>query len=78
MKIAILITAHKNKTQLLKLIGHLKTSFDVYVHIDKKSKVNLDIKDKNVFVYKEITVTHSDVTQITSSIILFRAAIKRH
>ncbi len=77
MKIAILITAHKNKTQLLRLINHLKTSFDVYVHIDKKSKMNLEVNDDNVFIYKEIVVTHSGITQITSSIILFRNAIKR-
>ena len=35
-KNCILIAAHKNHNQIMRLINHLKTDFDLYVHIDKK------------------------------------------
>ena len=76
MNIAIMITAHKGEEQTKRLINHLKVSFDVYVHIDKKSKMNIENHD-NVFVYKTIKVVHSGLSQVTSSLILFREAYKR-
>ena len=75
MNIAIMITAHKNEAQTKRLINHLKTSFDVYIHIDKKSKMNIESYD-NVFVYKTINVVHSGLSQVTSSLILFKEAYK--
>ncbi|WNH10244.1 hypothetical protein [Thalassobellus suaedae] len=64
--IAILILAHHNPEQLSILINHLKSDFDVYVQIDKKS--NIEIKKlpeaPNVFYYKEIKVYWGHVSQI--------------
>ena len=40
-KICFLILAHKNQSQLMRLINHLKKDFDIYIHIDKNSKLNL-------------------------------------
>jgi len=41
--IAIIILAHHNPKQLTILINHLKTDFDLYIQIDKKS--NLEISE---------------------------------
>lgn len=46
-KICFLIAAHKNQNQLMRLLNHLKKDFDIYVHIDKKSK--LDIKSFKIY-----------------------------
>ena len=43
MKQAIIITAYKNFEQLIDLIKTFDEDFNVYVHIDKKSKLNKDI-----------------------------------
>jgi len=37
--IAILILAHKNPLQTKRLVGHLGHDFDVFVHIDRRSKM---------------------------------------
>ena len=51
-KNCILILAHKNHNQIMRLINHLKTDFDLYVHIDKRNKLNIKSFD-NVNVYKK-------------------------
>ena len=76
MNIAIMITAHKNEAQTKRLINHLKTSFDVYIHIDKKSKMNIESYD-NVFVYKKYTVAHGGLSQIDSTIFMLKKASEK-
>lgn len=39
LKIAILILAHKNLEQLSRLVRHLQSDFDVFLHVDKKSDI---------------------------------------
>lgn len=43
MRIAILILAHKNQTQLRRLVERLSESFDIYIHLDKKSELPEDL-----------------------------------
>jgi hypothetical protein len=38
-KIAVIITAHSNPTQLLRLCKHLTEEFDVYLHLDMASRL---------------------------------------
>ena len=52
---AVALLVHKDVTQVNALITILRPSFDIYVHIDKKSDItpeNIDARN----VWKEITV----------------------
>jgi hypothetical protein len=51
-KIAVLILAHKHQIQVNRLISHFSKDFDVYVHVDTKSKITIQ-KTDNVFAYKK-------------------------
>lgn len=42
MRHAILITAHRNFDHLLYLVRYFDTDFDIYIHIDKKSRITPD------------------------------------
>ena len=76
-KNCILIAAHKNHNQIIRLINHLKTDFDLYVHIDKKS--NLDIKSfDNVNIYKKYKVYHGGVSQVITTLFLIKEAAKNN
>lgn len=76
-KICFLITAHKNYNQMIKLINHLRVDFDLYIHIDKKSKLQLDSFD-NVRVYKKFKVHHGGFSQIITTLFLMEEAIKNN
>lgn len=41
---AILILAHKDEEQLLKLVDRLDDCFEVYIHIDKKMSLSDRVK----------------------------------
>ncbi len=70
MKIAILILAHKNKQHLVKLVDQLKSDFDIYIHIDKKSEMEF-YECKNVVVLKKHKVYwgHSSIVDATISLL---------
>ncbi|WP_338404752.1 hypothetical protein [Brachyspira hyodysenteriae] len=70
-KICFLIAAHKNQNQLMRLINHLKKDFDIYVHIDKISKLNLQSFD-NVRIYKKYYVHYAEIAQVTTTLFLIR------
>ena len=76
-KICFLILAHKNHNQLLRLINHLKKDFDIYLHIDKISKLNLQSFD-NVRVYKKHYVHYAEITQVTTALFLIKEAYKNN
>ena len=76
-KICFLILAHKNQNQLMRLINHLKKDFDIYIHIDKNSKLNLKSFD-NVQVYKKNYVHYAEITQITTALFLIKEAVKNN
>ncbi|WP_302279610.1 beta-1,6-N-acetylglucosaminyltransferase [Brachyspira pilosicoli] len=74
-KNCILILAHKNHNQIMRLINHLKTDFDLYVHIDKRNKLNIKSFD-NVKVYKKFKTYHGDVSLVIATLFLIREAYK--
>ncbi|MEI0487095.1 beta-1,6-N-acetylglucosaminyltransferase [Brachyspira intermedia] len=76
-KICFLILAHKNQDQLMRLINHLKKDFDIYVHIDKKSNLNIKSFD-NVKIYNDFKVYYADVTQVTTTLFLIEEAYKNY
>lgn len=73
--ICFLIAAHKNHNQTMRLINHLKKDFDLFVHIDKKSKLQIE-ESKNVKVYKKYKVHHGGFSQIVATLFLMEEAFK--
>lgn len=76
-KICFLVLAHKNKNQLMRLINHLKKDFDIYMHIDKRSKLNMKSFD-NVKIYKKIRTYHGDVSLVIATLFLLKEASKNN
>lgn len=74
-KIAILILAHDNENQLLKLVNRLKSDFDIFIHIDKKCKLMIP-SDKNVYVFKKYKVYWGSFNQIQATLLLLKEAYK--
>lgn len=75
MKIAILILIHENSDQQKQLINHLSKDFDVYVHVDKRSKIDInEIAGPRVFVFSEYKVYWGDISLTLATIFLFRKA----
>lgn len=72
-RIAILILAHRNQEQLIKLVDHLKTDFSVYVHIDRKSKIQV-IGEDNVHSIRKFKVYWASFNQILATRELMRTA----
>ena len=76
-KNCILILAHKNHNQIMRLINHLKTDFDLYVHIDKRNKLNIESFD-NVNIYKRFKTYHGDVSLVIATLFLIKEAVKNN
>ncbi|MCX6005834.1 MAG: glycosyl transferase [Chloroflexi bacterium] len=72
-RIAILILAHKNQEQLIKLVDHLKTDFSIYVHIDRKSKIRIN-SENNVHSIKKFKVYWGSYNQILATRELMKIA----
>src|SRR5215218_4991483 len=68
---AVALLVHRDVTQVNALIGILRPSFDIYVHIDKKSDITPEQVDaKNV--WKEITVYWGAYNMIEATVFLYR------
>ena len=68
---AVALLVHKDVTQVNALITILRPSFDIYVHIDKKSDItpeNIDARN----VWKEITVYWGAYNMIEATVFLYR------
>ncbi len=77
MRIAIIILLHEYNEQQKQLINHLSKDFDVYVHVDKRSKINInEIKSTNVFVFSEYKIYWGDFSLVLATIFLFRKAFE--
>jgi hypothetical protein len=79
MKIAVLIVAHKNLEQLNRLVAHLAKDFDVYVHLDKKSKIKaFDVySSSNIRVFQEFKISWGSVEMVHATLMLLSAAHSR-
>lgn len=68
---AVAILVHRDVTQVNALINILRPSFDIFVHIDKKS----DITPESVYaknVWKEITVYWGAYNMVEATVFLYR------
>jgi len=71
-----MMLVHKNENQTQRLINHLSSDFDVFVHIDKKSKIKVEAKNK-VFVYKKYKTYWGSFNQIMATLFLLKMAFKK-
>jgi hypothetical protein len=76
MKIAVLVLAHHNRSQLNQLVSHLAQDFNVFVHLDRKSKLQVRdvIQHGRVTVIKEYRVYWGSFNQIRAILTLLRSA----
>lgn len=75
MKIAILILLHEYGWQQEKLVTHLSKDFDVYVHVDKRTSIEIvNIQKKNVHAYKQFKVYWGHYNQILATLFLLETA----
>lgn len=81
MKQAILITAYKDFDQLIELITMFDEDFNVYIHIDKKSKLDKNTLDEiysfdNVkFVSREYEIKWGGLNHLKSILLLSNKAL---
>jgi len=78
MQQAILITAYKNEKQILDIINYLGEDFEFYIHIDKKSLINLSeigVSD-NVHIFKEYIVNWGSFNHLKAILLLANKAIE--
>ncbi|MDR0866651.1 MAG: beta-1,6-N-acetylglucosaminyltransferase [Candidatus Symbiothrix sp.] len=80
MKQAILITAYKNIDQIIQIIDYFDSDFEFYIHIDKKSKLDLTpltgITDKKVSVYNEYSINWGGLNHLKAILLLANEALK--
>lgn len=74
---AILITAYKNQDYLKKLIRFFSNKYKVYVHLDKKSKIQRDslLLNKNVTVIKKYIVNWGGLNHLLAILDLLEMAL---
>jgi hypothetical protein len=77
VKIAIMMLVHKNEKQVQRLINHLSKDFDVYVHIDKRSEMEITGQE-NVFAFKEYKTYWGSFNQIMATLFLLKTAYENH
>ena len=77
MKQAILITGYKNIEGFLEIINFFDDNFNFYVHIDKKSKIDISplLKIKNVFVYKQYAIHWGGINHLLAILLLSKEAL---
>ncbi len=76
--IAICMLIHVYTEQQRRLIKHLSSDFDVYIHIDKKSSIDkTQLYMPKVYVYKEYPVYWGSYNQILATLFLFQTAYKK-
>jgi hypothetical protein len=76
VSIAILIIAHKNLPQVKRLVAHLQADFDVFVHLDRRS--DIQVSDFREFVrtkvIKKFKATWGSLGIVHSTLELFMQA----
>lgn len=77
---AILISAYKDQDYLKRLVNFFDNKdFKIFVHIDKKSKIDSEeIKiSKNVYVYKKFVVSWGSLNHLRAILFLMQKALKK-
>ena len=74
---AVLITAYKNVEQIVDIIDYLGDNFEFYIHVDKKSTMDLSpIEERDyVHVFKNFYVNWGSVNHLKSILFLSKEAL---
>jgi hypothetical protein len=78
MRQAILITAYKNETQIYDIINYFGKDFEFYIHVDKKSLMNLSESYNgwdNIHIYKEYTINWGSISHLKAILLLSEKAL---
>ncbi len=82
MKIAYLVLAHNNPKQLHRLVKSLtSSSTGIFVHIDRKSDINLfsEVINEDVYISQSrVAVYWRDFSIVEATLLLLREAINHH
>jgi hypothetical protein len=75
---AVLITAYKNIEQIYDIINFLGDGFEFYIHIDKKSSLDISMLEntRNEYLFKEYIVNWGSVNHLKSILFLAEKALK--
>jgi hypothetical protein len=76
MRLAILMLAHKNEDQVNRLVGHLVKGFDVYIHVDKRSRLAIQ-EHPRLFVCSEYKGFWGSFNLVLATLCLLRQANRR-
>jgi hypothetical protein len=79
MRQAVLILAHKNEKQICDIINYLGEDFEFYIHIDKKSKMNLKkiiMGKNNIHVFRKYVVNWAGSNIIKATLFLSKKALE--
>lgn len=78
MRQAILITAYKNENQIIDIINYFGKDFNFYIHVDKKSPMNLSktIREDNIHIYKKYIVNWGSVNHLKAILFLSKEALE--
>jgi hypothetical protein len=71
-----MLLVHNNEIQANRLVSHLANDFDIYVHIDKRSKLQIKRKE-NVFIFKRYKVYWASLNIILATLYLMQKAYKK-
>jgi len=71
--VAIMLLVHNNEEQVNRLIRHLASDFDIYVHIDKRCSVKIN-KLENVYVYKKYKTYWGSFNLVMATLCLLKKA----
>jgi len=76
MKIGILILAHSQPEQLKRLVGILKKDFEIFIHIDKRSEIPMDLfsKDNNVHLISQYPTYWGSLNFVLATVELLKRA----
>ena len=77
MSQAILMMAHKNVEQINDIISFLGEHFEYYIHIDKKSKLDVSrlTKQLNIHVFSVYSVNWGGLNQVRTELLLSKEAL---
>jgi hypothetical protein len=74
--IAIMMLVHKNEQQVQRLINHLSKDFGVFVHIDKRSKIEI-METDNIFIYKKYKPYWGSFNIVKATLLLMNEAYNK-
>lgn len=76
MKHVIIMTAYKDVELINRIIRNVPNNWDVYVHVDKKSKLSPSMIDKQAYVIKKYRINWGDANHLFAIVELLKIAIE--